>query len=1389
MLERKIMPQSELMNLIQHIRQRYRQIVLFCGFSRLITILLVLIMTYGVVDWYLRIDNQWFRLFLLATMVSVLSYYFISRTIIPFFKGLAEGDAARRLEIQLPDIKDQVQSAVCFLENQSLSKSHSFSLQNQLINRVDNNLKDVTWNNIFNIKYIYFHASLLGLVLFISMIMVVGYQAEASVAVKRLFSPFSTARWPNRDQLQIIDAEFNPVEKEIISFLQGEKNILYVRNQIGTLPPEVVLHYSEEGENIQTELLQKLKIQTGEEETEELAIISIPYIGKNSRIRITGGDDLNEKWFRLLKVTPPKLHQIKMTITSPEYTGKTSESYSALSGRYDVLLNSRIQIDGVLSRHVEKGVISNGENEYPVKWNTALREKFQANFRITGLSINKLYLKLVDQKMVELKIPLYEINGIADKPPQVKVLEPNSNLNVTASAVVPIRIHATDDYGLSSLNLKYESGRQLKGEIHLVDFQEKSKNKYNAVYEWDLEYLSLLPGMKISYSISGSDFYTHNSQAHQGKSLINQLVVVTHDQKLQEIKGSLSKFSRDVYDLIQLERIASGELKELITQLKNAGFLKKDDYRLFKNAILHQDQFSGRLISPQGPLIKSHRILEEFQNNRLEEKEIQQQLLESTTVLQGIKDNEIEEINQKLKEIKRYEKDLFKSLKESRGFNKLILEKMVTVSRLQNHVVASLEQIHNRLKYLKNTQEIFEEIRQLLVNQKKIHEKTINLSSVTLTRSEISLSSQEKTDLSRLALKQSQLADQYQKTVIIESVGNDHRDNTSPYSKSLSYLKQSNLLNLFNEASQSIRENRVGQAVDKQKIIIDKLASVLEMSKKNESLKGNQLTRSALKSAEENISAIYDKQKKLNQSLQKIIRNDSASSQLKPGKGFVDRQDMVREELINEYKKIQSQKINISLSLLENVSRLMESASIALEQGEVKDADEHQKESLKLLKEFQKEIQGKTESLENTVKGNSYQKAFEELGDIYLSQKKIYTNSLKIHNEFLKSNRFNRVMIKEIVQLAVFQESLLKQTEKIASVINEDPEIGYMLLSIVDAMSSSLQDYRRKRISYSTIYQQETLLELLKFFAELSGDSDDSSNKSKNKKNQKSKSDKNKKPGEPDHSLSGNFKIRMLHQLHAMILFRMEKLLLMKDSPGEDKQSQFINQLSIKHGHLSRMTKELLGKMLSAFKEKEEKERELADKQDVTTKKKQNVLTLKTLNLHVGLINENMETVNRILKKKMITSEGIDKQEIVVKNLDDLLVLLRSKQSDEQSEGNMSGAEAKDKENRNQKKDEKKKTSDSESSGDSTGSGDGKGANVTSIQNLKKIEESAESRNQQLKIEKFLKNRNHQQIWGHLPTRLKRKMNNVKVDRYLPQYEGMIRRYYDSLAKPQPEGP
>jgi hypothetical protein len=45
------------------------------------------------------------------------------------------------------------------------------------------------------------------------------------------------------------------------------------------------------------------------------------------------------------------------------------------------------------------------------------------------------------------------------------------------------------------------------------------------------------------------------------------------------------------------------------------------------------------------------------------------------------------------------------------------------------------------------------------------------------------------------------------------------------------------------------------------------------------------------------------------------------------------------------------------------------------------------------------------------------------------------------------------------------------------------------------------------------------------------------------------------------------------------------------------------------------------------------------------------------------------------------------------------------------------------------------------------------------------------------------------EAWGHLPPRLREKLFNTGPDKYLPQYDSLVRSYFESLARPQMPGP
>jgi hypothetical protein len=44
------------------------------------------------------------------------------------------------------------------------------------------------------------------------------------------------------------------------------------------------------------------------------------------------------------------------------------------------------------------------------------------------------------------------------------------------------------------------------------------------------------------------------------------------------------------------------------------------------------------------------------------------------------------------------------------------------------------------------------------------------------------------------------------------------------------------------------------------------------------------------------------------------------------------------------------------------------------------------------------------------------------------------------------------------------------------------------------------------------------------------------------------------------------------------------------------------------------------------------------------------------------------------------------------------------------------------------------------------------------------------------------------EVWGHLPARLRQKVQNVSSEKTLPRYEDLVRRYFEALAEDQPAG-
>lgn len=229
-----------------------------------------------------------------------------------------------------------------------------------------------------------------------------------------------------------------------------------------------------------------------------------------------------ERFFHPFK--PPSLSQIQGRETAVFSPGKTELANPVITGlqlRYEYPAYTQLppvngkEGEGQIETLVGTKVTFRAEADHALKeahlalsWGDT-RSLFVKGTRITGQIVitqdGEYTIQAVDiHGRPNLDPVKFQITALLDNPPRVKLLEPGENISLPVEMIVPLRVEAEDDYGITDLNLRYKINRyyQVKEEweegIALAAYQPPRKNPVKP-YLWDLSVLGLLPEDIIIY--------------------------------------------------------------------------------------------------------------------------------------------------------------------------------------------------------------------------------------------------------------------------------------------------------------------------------------------------------------------------------------------------------------------------------------------------------------------------------------------------------------------------------------------------------------------------------------------------------------------------------------------------------------------------------------------------------------------------------------------------------------------------------------------------------------------------------------------------------------------------------------------------------------------------
>ncbi|MEP6619884.1 MAG: DUF4175 family protein [bacterium] len=206
--------------------------------------------------------------------------------------------------------------------------------------------------------------------------------------------------------------------------------------------------------------------------------------------------------YKLSVTELPAVKQLAVDLHYPAYTGLPME-HIADGGDVAAVIGTTVNVRPSVTRAVRGGelVFDNGEK---VPFKLAKDGSIDASFRVTKNRYYRIDLVSEDGATVPGSVQ-YAIDALPDHAPNVRIDEPGRDTKVTNIEEVTIAVSATDDYGVESMELRYQVNGGETKHLAMADSGKRHPKEQRVAHTLFLEEMKLKPGDLVSYSATARD--------------------------------------------------------------------------------------------------------------------------------------------------------------------------------------------------------------------------------------------------------------------------------------------------------------------------------------------------------------------------------------------------------------------------------------------------------------------------------------------------------------------------------------------------------------------------------------------------------------------------------------------------------------------------------------------------------------------------------------------------------------------------------------------------------------------------------------------------------------------------------------------------------------------
>lgn len=347
-----------------------------------------------------------------------------------------------------------------------------------------------------------------------------------------------------------------------------------------------------------------LKNVKGNRGTENIAVPAktdmVAYTFKavdQSMLYAVRGGDYTTPFYRIDVPTPAQLRVMRATYQYPEYTGIGEKPMESAGGDLEALVGSKAKVHFVFDQPASSAsmfIKHAGAAEQEISLNQVSATEYTGELEFKQTAEYQLETRQADRPAY--RSPVYGIRVLTDQDPKLQLTGLEKLGEVSVDAVLPVKVAATDDYGLEKVGLFYRrvggKGAQVPSPKAAPAGDGTGKDDWTAAVIWlvhrgldfqqthDLQVTALgaVEGDRIEVALRAQD--TDPAKAGRWKAgTVYRFLVGGEGVTLQIQYEQILLTEAEVKALIKSEQQAMDKAAEWGRKLDPAGGLRWDDQK------------------------------------------------------------------------------------------------------------------------------------------------------------------------------------------------------------------------------------------------------------------------------------------------------------------------------------------------------------------------------------------------------------------------------------------------------------------------------------------------------------------------------------------------------------------------------------------------------------------------------------------------------------------------------------------------------------------------------------------------------------------------------------------------------------------------------------------